>query len=290
MPDDTTLETRQRIKAVGSVSSKILGGECGNSHKADADTSVIDSLYQQGSARIRFPNKLKGPLEAVMLNTAGGLTGNDDIHWKGEALSQSHLCITNAACEKVYRTHGPAAYQNSELKAGSGARLEWLPQETILFNQANLNRSLHVELESDAQALIVESLVFGRHAMNEVADNIVVKDRWRVYRNQQILHAEDLHIDTRTNPNLHSSSQLHHFGAISTLLLVGPWPQEWLDKMATTLKSIKFGARVKIGISVLPSRLIVRLVAKDSFQLRKILIPYVETINGGRAVPTIWKV
>lgn len=253
---------------------------------------MLDQLYQQGSARIRFPNTAPGPLQAVLLNTAGGLTGNDHIHWQASAEEHSHLCISTAACEKIYRTHGPAAIQQSTLRVANKARLEWLPQESILFNGSHLNRSMEVNLEEHAEALIVESLVLGRQAMNEDVDSICVRDRWRIYRNKQLLHAEDLYLDMNEHNDARTQCILHQFSAITTIVMIGNQPDEWFNTLLSSVRSLvpEQSPRIKIGASVLPSRLVVRALAQDSFQLRKFLIPCIELLNSGRPVPTVWKV
>lgn len=288
-------EKRQRINARGTVSSKTLPAQRNtqpNEPLYKSSRSVIDTLYQQGSARIRFPNQTHGPLHAVLLNTAGGLTGDDDIHWHASANSHSHLCVSTAACEKIYRTHGPCARQKTTLQAGENARLEWLPQESILFNGANLHRTLELNMHSSSEALIVESLVFGRHAMNEQGDNAIVRDRWRIYRNDRLLHAEDLHINMNTNANIRSQSQLHHYGAISTMVLIANELPEWFANLSKRVSALipAETTYARVGVSSLPSRLVIRLVANDSFQLRKILLPCIEILNDDRLIPVVWKV
>lgn len=288
-------EKRQRVKAEGSVSSKTRSIQpenlSGNPSYLN-DRSAIDTLYQQGSARIRFPNQTQGPLQAVLINTAGGLTGNDDIHWRAVANKHSHLCISTAACEKIYRTHGPSARQNTTLHVAENARLEWLPQESIVFNGANLHRTLELRMQDSSEALVVESLIFGRLAMNERCDNAIVRDRWRIYRNNQLLHAEDLHINMNTNANIRSQSQMHHYGATSTVVLIADKTPEWFANIASRVRALLplETTQTRVGVSVLPSRLVIRFVAKDSFQLRKILIPCIEILNDGRLLPTVWKV
>ena len=286
MNTEVLAPARQRISAVGRVSSKLSGAE------TSTQKSVIDGLYQQGSARIRFPNTIPGALHAVLLNTAGGLTGDDHIVWQAQASANSHLCISTAACEKVYRSHGPAAIQNTKLKAFEGARLEWLPQESILFNGSNLKRSLNVELEKQTEALIVESLVFGRQAMDERVDNINVHDRWRIHQNGQLLHAEDLRLTL--SPELDAQRQciLHQYSATSTLVFVTHQSREWLESQMSRILALAPSdhCTLRFGVSVLPSRLVVRTLAKDSFSLRKFLIPCLQILNDGRPIPTVWKV
>ena len=283
---------RQRVQAEGFVSAK-------PERHLNVDTpvayqpSVIDQLYQQGSARIRFPDMAaSGPLQAVLLNTAGGLTGDDEIRWTGAAGEQSHLCLSTAACEKIYRSHGPDARQATRLEVASGARLEWLPQESILFNGACLNRTMHVQLAEQSEALLVESLVFGRQAMNESIARLRVRDQWRIHRGGKLLHAEALQIDFNDQLDARKMCMLHHFSAISTILFVGNGNDEQLISVADRIRSIAGSDpdEVRFGASVLPSRLVVRVLATDSYQLRKFLIPCLELLNNGRAVPAVWKV
>ncbi|MFK8079870.1 MAG: urease accessory protein UreD [Granulosicoccus sp.] len=288
----TQIEPRQRINALGHVSSKAIQGKSGNGRDRTNSHSVLDKLYQQGSARIRFPNTGPGALHAVLLNTAGGLTGNDRIEWTADAGQQSHLCISTAACEKIYRTHGPAALQHTTLRVASKARLEWLPQESILFNGSRLNRSMDIYLEDDAQALIVESLILGRQAMQEEINRICVRDRWRIYCNERLLHAEDLYLDMHDLQSARTQCKLHQYSAISTLVLVRNESDEWYESILSRVRAYlpEHSTTIAVGASRLPSRLVVRALARDSFQLRKFLIPCIEILNDGRRIPIVWNV
>ncbi|MFK7861310.1 MAG: urease accessory protein UreD [Granulosicoccus sp.] len=283
---------RQRIHAEGHVSAKARRHKPGSHiHKGLTD-SVLDKLYQQGSARIRFPNTEPETLHAILLNTAGGLTGDDQIHWKADAGKHTHLCVSTAACEKIYRTHGPAAIQKSTLRVANNARLEWLPQESILFNGCHLDRSMNVYLEEHAEALIVESLILGRQAMKEDIDTLCVRDRWRIYRDNHLLHAEDFFLDMHQHNNARTQCVLHQYSAISTLVLIGNHSDEWYDALMSRVRALAPAgfSDIRIGASVLPSRLVVRVLAHDSFQLRKFLIPCINLLNDGRSVPTVWNV
>lgn len=259
---------------------------------ASRKPSVISQLDQQGSARIRFPNTPPGALHAVLLNTAGGLTGDDEIHWSARAEAHSHLSISTAACEKLYRSHGPFAHQHTTLRVASQARLEWLPQETIVFNGACLSRLMTVHMEADAQALLVESIVLGRQAMHEQVNCITLKDRWRIYQQGRLTHAEDVHLNTGEDSNALSTCSLHHYSAFSTLVLIADKPQEWFDNLTARIRARLPDSQehVRLGVSAMNGKVIVRLLASDSFQLRRFLIPCVEILNEGRAIPVVWKV
>ncbi|MBW8723822.1 MAG: urease accessory protein UreD [Inquilinus limosus] len=130
--------------------------------------TVLDALFQEGCAKARFPRREAGAFAgAVLLNTAGGLTGGDRlsqaVRW-GEGTAAT---VAGQAAERIYRSLGDAAQIETRLTVEPGAVAEWLPQETILFDRARLDRDLRIELRGDARFLGVEAIVFGRAAMGE---------------------------------------------------------------------------------------------------------------------------
>src|SRR6202011_6377311 len=98
------------------------------------------NLHESGSLRVRFPSPEAEGLAAVFVNTAGGVAGGDRFDIDISAGEGSHLAVTTAAAEKIYRAEGPAAQLNIALKAATASHLAWLPQETILFGRARVSR------------------------------------------------------------------------------------------------------------------------------------------------------
>src|SRR2546421_2374601 len=125
------------------------------------------TLHESGSLRVRFPSPEGQGLSAVFVNTAGGIAGGDRFAFDIAAREGSRLTVTTAAAEKIYRSHGPAARIDIALRAAAGAHLAWLPQETILFDQAQVSRNIEIELADSASLLLCEIVVFGRAAMGE---------------------------------------------------------------------------------------------------------------------------
>src|SRR5436190_12137720 len=128
---DTASDTFAANRAVGSVAFEV--------HAADGD-SRRGRLHESGSLRVRFPSPELPGLSAVFVNTAGGVAGGDRFAIDIAAGEGAALTVTTAAAEKVYRSHGPAAELSIALKAAANAQLAWLPQETILFDQARVER------------------------------------------------------------------------------------------------------------------------------------------------------
>lgn len=297
----TSTHRRQRIQAAGHVASKCvqasqpLADACTAGWEGQAD-SVLAALDQQGSARIRLPNSRQAPLQAVLVNTAGGLTGDDDIRWSARASQASRLVVSTAACEKLYRTHGPAARQSTHLQVDQGARLDWLPQETIVFNGSSLLRSLEAHVAEDATALIAESLVLGRQAMREHIETARLRDSWRIHRGRTLLHAEELDLQFNTDSGADSSarraSMLHHYSAISTLVLVSPRSTEFLQNMADRVRALIPRERENLmaAATVLDHRLVIRALAIDGLSLRRFLLPCIEQLSDQLPIPQVWNV
>lgn len=156
--------------------------------------SALKDLYQEGAAKIRLPRALSAGKEAVLINTAGGLTGGDRLSWHAEAAEGTEVTLTTPAAEKAYRCDHGEAQIRVQLKAAAGARIDWLPQETILFNKARLARHIAVELAGDARLLLAETVMFGRQAMGEAWQEGALRESWRVKRDGLLIHAEETRI------------------------------------------------------------------------------------------------
>src|SRR5271166_424300 len=130
--------------------------------KVSAGMTRRSRLREEGPLRVRCPGRPSPELEAVIVNTAGGVAGGDQFTLDVSVAPGARLLITTAAAEKIYRSLGPDAIIDVTLRVGAGGSLAWLPQETILFDRARLERAIDIELADDAQLIFVEALVFGR--------------------------------------------------------------------------------------------------------------------------------
>ena len=103
-------------------------------------------VHEDGSLRVRFPNRDGQALEAVIVNTAGGMTGGDRFDIDIDVGAGAQLIVTTAAAEKIYRSLGPDTEIDVKLESVPAGRSAWLPQETILFDRARLRRTIDVDL------------------------------------------------------------------------------------------------------------------------------------------------
>lgn len=269
----------QRTQGAGRLSVRQLDGH----------TRLAD-LYQQGSAKIRLPKTVgHGAAEAVLINTAGGLTGGDMLEWTVEAGANAGLNLTTQACEKIYRSSGGEALVKTRLSADSGANLAWLPQETILFDRSRLVRTLQADIHPDARLVACEAVIFGRHARGESVNTGSFRDRWVVRCDGVPVHREDFRIEGAVARHLERAAAGAGMGAFATVLLVGPDAEDMLERVRETLRNdtdVKSGAS---ALSVGPTgKLLARMAAKDGYAMRKALLPLLRLLNGEAGLPRIW--
>jgi urease accessory protein len=247
---------------------------------AQRGRTVLDGLYQEGCAKIRLPRTHRASLEAVLINTAGGLCGGDGVCWRAEAAPDTRLVMTTPACERVYRTTAEAAAMAIEIAVGDGARVDWLPQETILFERARLVRRLAVELADSASFLGVEAVVLGRSAMGEAARRAALTDSWRITSAGRLIHAEETrlggHDAERDAPSLLAGA-----GAFATLIYVGPEADRLLGAVRAALGD-------RAGASVIGRKLVLRVAAESGLMLRRTVIPALEALCGADTLPRLW--
>ena len=240
----------------------------------------IVRLFQEGCAKVRLPHTHTDALQAVLMNTAGGLTGGDHVQWRVEAEPGARVVVTTPACERVYRSTGEDARVENRLVARAGAHIDWLPQETILFEGARLDRRLEVDLAGDATLTAVEAVLIGREAMGEAARTARLRDNWRIRRDGRLIHAEATSL-TGAASERDGLSLLGGALAFATVLHVAPDAERRLDAVRALLPESG-------GASVIGERLTVRLLAPSGIALRRSLSPIIALLSSAGSIPRLW--
>jgi urease accessory protein len=249
-----TADVFDRNRAVGTVAFDV---------RADQGVTRRGDVHEAGSLRVRFPNAERDILEAVLVNTAGGTAGGDRFSVSLHARENAKLQLTTAAAEKIYRSHGPAARIVVELRADANAHLAWLPQETILFDEASVSRSIDIELADSATLALCEIVVFGRTAMGERMRRGQFRDRWRLRRGGKLVFAETVTLDGDIAATLDRAAVAKGAAAVGTLLLV-PGDEE----RVTRIRDAAPGFAGEVGFSAWNGFALARFCAQDAAALR----------------------
>jgi urease accessory protein len=237
-------------------------------------------IHEDGSLRVRFPNGAPETLEAVIVNTGGGMTGGDRFAIEIEVGEGASLIAGTAAAEKIYRSHGPNAEMTVKLDLAAGARLAWLPQETILFDQARLSRRIDIDM-AGASLLMAEAIVLGRSAMGEAMNQGFFADRWRVRREGKLVFADTAWLEGAVAARLIEPAVAASGIAIATVL-IAPGGEETL----ACVRALGENLMGEVGISAWNGFALARLCAKDGAALRHDLIAVLAAL--GQPVPRLW--
>lgn len=239
------------------------------------------TLHESGSLRVRFPSPEGEGLSGVFVNTAGGIAGGDCFDVEISAADDSRLTLTTAAAEKAYRAAGPAAQLNIALKVAAGAHLSWMPQETILFDRARVQRRFEIDLDETASLLLCEIVVFGRAAMGERMEQGEFVDRWRLRRGGKLVFAETVRLDGNIGAKLARSAVAKGGAAIGTALIV-PGEEALVERIREASESFSG----EVGISAWNGFAMARFCAQDAAHLRADMMAVLA--RTGTALPRLW--
>jgi urease accessory protein len=248
--------------------------------KSDGLTRRV-RVHEDGSLRVRFPNASPEALEAVIVNTGGGMTGGDRFSIEMMVGEGANLIAGTAAAEKIYRSTGPDAEMDVRLSLADSAKLAWLPQESILFDCARLSRRIDIDLTENASLIMAEAVVFGRAAMGEVMAQGAFTDRWRVRRAGKLVYADTARLDGAIAAQLTERAVLNGGIAMATVL-VAPGGDAQLEQV----RALAEHYAGEVGISAWNGIAVARLCAKDGAALRHDLIAVLAAL--GTQVPRLW--
>jgi urease accessory protein len=233
--------------------------------------------FEEGATKARF----SAPDEVVLINTAGGVAGGDDLCWSIKVGEGAQVSVTTQACEKFYRSHGAPARIAATLAVEPGARLDWLPQESILFDGAQLERTLEVDLFADARLLAVEAYIFGRAAMEERRVSGSLRERWRIRRDGRLIYADNLALCGCLTDHLDKPAVAGGGRALATVLLCAADAENFAARARALLDAP--GA----ALSAFDGKLIARIVTGDGYSLRRLLIPLLNLLMDS-PLPRLW--
>ena len=250
--------------------------------RSSDDQSRLKDLRQQGSYRAIFPRPNQGTVEAVIINTAGGITGGDEFATTIAANDHSKISVTTQAAERIYRTPDFASgSMQTSLCAKPNSQLYWLPQETILFEGSRLRRRLEAEVAEDSKFLMVEPLVFGRKASGETLESCYLDDNFYITTGGKPIYVDRMKLSGDIASLLKRPAVANGASAMASIVLVDPKAKVTLDGVNALLPS-------SAGASLLADNiLVVRLLCADSFALRNALLPILKHLTH-HAVPKNW--
>lgn len=244
----------------------------------------LGQLRQIGSAKAQLP-RISGRPEVVFLNTSGGLTSGDRLEYAVTLTDGAHVTATTQTAERAYRANSGPAHVRVAHDVGAGCWLDWLPQETILFDQSNLDRQTEIALGPDAGCLLLESVVLGRAAMGEDVRALSLRDRRAVMRGGVPVFLEPLVLDTNALAHPGQTALLGGARAFATLVLCAQGAEDALSVTRAALTE----STVQGAASAYDGKLVVRLLATDGWPLRRQILSLLHVLRRGAPPPRVWQ-
>jgi len=252
----------------------------------DGKTRLAD-LYQRDPCRVLFPKgEPDDPPQAVLLTTSGGVTGGDRLGMAVEVGPGATAVATTQAAEKIYRAAGTETCSIAvELCVQNAATLEWLPQESIVFDGARLHRRTVADVAIKATLLACEMVVLGRAASGERFTRGLLLDSWSVRRDGRLAWTDTLRVEGET-PGVPGPGA--GFGAANALAtVIGVWeaPQEHFEAARALLE---VAPDVKAGVTLVNGIVVARLLG-EATAVRAATTAFLAGLRGQR-LPRVWHV
>jgi len=279
--------TTRLQRASGALTLGVAGPD------APGGRSRLADLYQHDPCRALLPAPDPGePLTAVLITTSGGLTGGDRLAVAIAAAAGSDALCTPQAAEKIYRAGDDAAAEIAlQLDVAAGARLEWLPQETILFDGARLRRQIRIDMAGgDTRLLAGDIIVFGRIARGERFGRGLLADRWQLCRDGRPLWVDAQRLDGDIAGHLAHPAGFAGAVAQGLILYAGPDAETRRDEIRALQADHDLAGA---GVTLLGGLLLIRLLDDDAARLRRHFALLWAALRPGlgrpAAMPRLWR-
>ncbi len=249
----------------------------------DGATRLAD-LYQRDPCRVLFPDPDPGePPQAVLVTTSGGVTGGDVLKMAIEVGPVGEAVVATQAAEKIYRaaTASEPCTMDIAVTVGEGAALDWLPQETIVFDGARLKRRTVAEVAAGGSLLACEMVVLGRAASGERFTGGLLLDAWSVRRAGKLAWTDTLRVEGETPAGA-------GFGAANALAtVIGVWdePQSRFEQARALLEAAD---GVRAGVTLVNGILVARLLG-EATAVRAATTRFLADFRGSR-LPRVWHI
>jgi urease accessory protein len=288
IPDERLLHTTGLPPRQHLLATLSLGFE------RDGDTTRLTQRDHFGPLRVQKPLYPEDPAvcHAILVHPPGGVVGGDELRIGARAGDHAHALLSTPGAAKWYRANGQVSRQSLQLEAGEQAAIEWLPQETILFNGADVVFDSTVSLQSDARYLGCEILCFGRTASGERFDQGRVRQRLTIRKNGKLLWLEQGSLQGGST-QMHSPLGLAGHTVCASLIAVGPpQPAALLQAIREQAMAITGGVG-KFGATQMKSVMVVRYLGDASEVARQVMLQAWQQLRPAllgqpAIVPRIW--
>ena len=238
--------------------------------KGNINIELLDNtfkkFFQSGCCKVLNPNNYNESKELVLINTAGGITCNDNIEINA-TINNSELSICTQAAEKIYAGIGDPAKVDINITLNN-SNLYWLPKELILFNNSKLDRKININLLNNSNLIFCETSIFGRKAMSEQINNLSFFDQWKININSSLKHFEAINIKGSFNDNYNNPFSFANKSSLSTILIFGEIIHQLEPELTNIINNID---NHYCEMTKFDDKIVIRCLADNNYDLKKTL-------------------
>lgn len=262
----------------------------------DAGTTRMIERAHAGPLRVQKPLYPENPhiCHAIIVHPPGGVVGGDELAIRVRVGTHAAACVTTPGAAKWYRASSPTqqSSQHVDLTVEDGGSLEWLPQETIFFNGAQVELNTVVDLGKNSCYLQIEIFCFGRTASGERFTRGSVFQHTSIRLDGAVVWSEQgsIHGDTAA---MTSPFGLAGKTVCASLIAIGHPASASLLSQLREEGAAMVDAGEAFGVTQLRPALVVRYLGNSSEVARRLMMRMWQLlrpgmIGHGATVPRIW--
>lgn len=260
----------------------------------DGETTRLMRRKHVGPLRVQKPLYPEHPstCHAIVVHPPGGVVGGDELRLDIDAGPDARALLSTPGAAKWYRANGHRSRQQLRIHIAEGAALEWLPQETILFNAADVVFDSIIDLSADARYLGCEILCFGRTASGETFDQGRVQQSMTIRRDGKPLWLEQGVLEAGSR-QMRSPLGLGGHSVCASLIAVGAVTSPNLLSTVRDQCAACSDAQGQFGVTQMKSVIIVRYLGGNSEIARRVMLAAWQVLrpallNRAAVIPRIW--
>ncbi|HET7033058.1 MAG TPA: urease accessory protein UreD [Casimicrobiaceae bacterium] len=226
--------------------------------------------------------------QVVVVHPPAGIVAGDSLTIDFAAKADAHAQATTPGAAKWYRSTGRFARSSTTVRAESGAIVEWLPLETLLFDGARARIALAIELSGDARFVGWDITCLGRTASGERFESGRLEQRFDLRRDGELLWCDRIVLEGGA-PALHSGAILGGAPVFGTMIAA---PGDTSDALLAACRGVRCDSG-RGAVTRLPHVLVARFVG-DSIAVARMYFATLwgllrPALAGREAVhPRIW--
>ena len=231
------------------------------------DKTVLSTRRHEGPLTLQRPfyPEQDGTCHLYILHPPGGIVGGDSLNIDVLCEENTTTLITTPGASKFYKSNGFTACQNQNLMVKEHACLEWLPQETILFDTARVDSSTRVQLSEKASFIGWEIVSFGRPACKEEFVQGMFKQSYEIWKDNEPLLIDRVIINDR-------AEVFNSLWGLQTLPVMGLLTVVNNDSSKLTIACLKIQEMIddvsRLSVTVIGSVLVCRCLDTNSMSIR----------------------